>query len=326
MTIEIAKNIFLIKIPLPNNPLRNLNSYFIKGNERNLLIDTGFNSPICYEAMTEGLKKLNVDMNLTDIFLTHLHSDHTGLCTRIASDNSKIYLSSIDAKYISTFYGEKYKNFLRNRFHSLGFSISEFEQNIIDNHAIKFAPPENAKYSEFEDACTFDLGNRVLKAVHTPGHTIGHMCLYDETDEILFSGDHVIFNISPNITAWDGVDDALGLYLESLKKTAKLKVKTTLSAHRDPIGSLSDRISELLSHHKKRLEEAYSIILNNKEMTAYDAASKMTWSIRAKDWNDFPITQKWFAVGEGKSHLDHLVAKNMLAVKEKEGKEYYYIP
>ena len=42
MYTHIEDNIYTIPVPLPNNPLRSLNSYVIKGEDRNLLIDTGF--------------------------------------------------------------------------------------------------------------------------------------------------------------------------------------------------------------------------------------------------------------------------------------------
>ena len=87
--------IYRIFVPLPENPLKALNSYLIKTENRNLLIDTGFNRPECYEALATSLKDLNVDMEKTDIFLTHLHSDHTGLVNKIAHKNSKIYIGKI---------------------------------------------------------------------------------------------------------------------------------------------------------------------------------------------------------------------------------------
>lgn len=70
-------------MPLPGNPLKNLNAYLIQG-PRNLLVDTGFRQEECRTALTAGLAELGVDMASTDIFLTHLHSDHAGLASRIA--------------------------------------------------------------------------------------------------------------------------------------------------------------------------------------------------------------------------------------------------
>ena len=51
MVEQIAKDIYRIEVPLPNNPLRSLNSYFLRGEERDLLIDTGFRRPVCQAAL-----------------------------------------------------------------------------------------------------------------------------------------------------------------------------------------------------------------------------------------------------------------------------------
>ncbi len=42
MPREVMRNIYRIPVPLPNNPLRELNCYLIRGKDRSLLIDTGF--------------------------------------------------------------------------------------------------------------------------------------------------------------------------------------------------------------------------------------------------------------------------------------------
>ncbi|MFQ8841382.1 MAG: MBL fold metallo-hydrolase [Clostridium fessum] len=77
----MADGIWRIGVELPQNPLRELNSYLIKGkeNERDLLIDTGFRREECREALFAGLRALGSSPDRLDILLTHLHSDHTGL-------------------------------------------------------------------------------------------------------------------------------------------------------------------------------------------------------------------------------------------------------
>ena len=79
MPEEICQNIYRIEVPLPENPLKSLNSYVIKGKDRNLVVDTGFNQKICLEAMQTGLSTLGIDLSQTDFFITHFHADHFGL-------------------------------------------------------------------------------------------------------------------------------------------------------------------------------------------------------------------------------------------------------
>ena len=73
---EVTKNIYKKVVPLPNNPLREINVYFVLG-EKNLMIDTGFNRPECEEALKNAVAELGIEEY--DVFISHLHSDHCGL-------------------------------------------------------------------------------------------------------------------------------------------------------------------------------------------------------------------------------------------------------
>ena len=124
MYTHIEGNIYSIFVPLPDNPLRNLNAYLIKDDKRSLLIDTGFRRDECREALLGGLAELGVSMDNTDICLTHLHSDHTGLAPEIAGPNSKIFMSREDSRRLREF--QRSANTHRTEEYTLqGFSLDE---------------------------------------------------------------------------------------------------------------------------------------------------------------------------------------------------------
>ena len=81
--VEILPGIFRLPIPLPRNPLRELNAYLIRGRDRSLLIDTGFRLPECRQALQEGLRAAGAEEAPLDVFLTHIHTDHTGLASEV---------------------------------------------------------------------------------------------------------------------------------------------------------------------------------------------------------------------------------------------------
>ena len=128
----------------------------------------------------------------------------------------------------------------------------------------------------------------------------------------MFTGDHVLFDISPNITSWLEMEDALGSYLDSLRAVRELPVRLALPGHRGR-GELAPRVGALLEHHARRLEELRTILRNEPGLTAYQAAGRMRWRIRASSWEDFPLAQKWFAVGECMAHLDYLRLRGLAA-------------
>ena len=100
MTERIAAGLYRIPVPLPGNPLRELNSYLFTGGGRSLLIDTGFRQEACRQALFAGLAELGVDRREVDVALTHLHSDHAGLAPEAAGDTGVIYVSGPDRAFL----------------------------------------------------------------------------------------------------------------------------------------------------------------------------------------------------------------------------------
>ncbi|MEA3422313.1 MAG: MBL fold metallo-hydrolase, partial [Bacillota bacterium] len=88
---EIYEDIYQVEIPLLNNPLKAINSYFIIGEEECLVIDTGFNAPECRKALLDGLDELNIPLGNVKLFVTHLHSDHSGLAAELNKLGVEIY-------------------------------------------------------------------------------------------------------------------------------------------------------------------------------------------------------------------------------------------
>ena len=96
-----------------------------------------------------------------------------------------------------------------------------------------------------------------------------------------------------------------------------------LPAHRAETGNLATRVDELTAHHARRVENALETLRREPGLTAYEIAGRMAWSIRCRDWADFPLTQKFFAVGEALAHLDYLTVRGQ-AVRRWDGAHYRY--
>ncbi|MCI8341626.1 MAG: MBL fold metallo-hydrolase [Firmicutes bacterium] len=321
--IFINPDIYKIDIPLPNNPLRNLNCYVVKTEHENLIIDTGFNIEECYTALKEGLNELDVDMQNTSMFLTHLHSDHVGLAGAIMPANGNIYMDKTDYEYMVNFIRGESWDVIDKKFVSEGFPADEIPLLRETNPARAFAPDESFEAIAVSDGDKIDIGGYEFTCVSTPGHTPGHMCLYLEDKKLMFLGDHVLFDITPNITFWNHVENSLLSYINSLKKIEKFDVATALPAHRKNDMDFYKRIKEILNHHEVRLNECYRIIKENPNINAYDTAGKMQWSMRGRNWLEFPMHQKWFAVGETIAHIDYLLAEGKIQ-REKNSGIYTY--
>lgn len=318
-----SPDIYKINIPLPKNPLRNLNCYVIKTPNHSLIIDTGFNLPACRQALYNGLNELNIDMSKTDLFLTHLHSDHIGLACELFKKVSNIYMSRIDYDYYDKYIINETWDEVDNRFISGGFPKEEIENIHKSVDAYEYETEGSFDVHPLDDGDFLYIDDIKLECVLTPGHTPGHMCLYIEKEKIMFTGDHILFDITPNITFWAHINDPLGMYIKSLEKIRNFDVKTVFTSHRKNEGSFYERIDEILKHHKDRLDECMGIIKAHDGITAYDTASLMNWSIRAKDWNCFPPIQKYFAVGEAIAHIDSLTALEKICKKTINSIDFY---
>lgn len=308
MAEKIAEDLWRLEIPLPGSPLKNLNSYLIRG-ERSLLVDTGFCQSACREAMERQLRELGVELTRTDIFLTHLHTDHTGLSTLLHRPGCRVFLGEVDAARMLRFGGDTVWREMWDDYVRDGFSRREMDALWDTNPAKNAGPALLDAYDTLSDGAELRYGGRTLRCVLTPGHTPGHLCLYDAEARLLFSGDHILYHITPNICRWSGVADSLGDYLESLQKVCCLPVERVLPAHRAAEDGLVRRADQLTAHHRRRAADALNTVTREPGLTAYEIAGRMAWSIRCRNWADFPQTQKFFAVGEALAHLDYLAAR-----------------
>jgi len=299
MCEEVLPNLFRLKIPLPESPLKYLNSYVIRDPERCLIIDTGLNRKECLEATLAGLGKIGVDPGDADLFITHLHADHFGLVAKLATDSSNVFFSRPEKELMESWegFGAMIAYAGRN-----GFPQQELQAALDKHPGAKYGTEWIPELKVLEDGDRIHFGDYRFQCVATPGHTMGHICLYEPDKKLLVSGDHILIDITPNIQCWSDQQNPLGHYLASLDKVAGLAVDLVLPGHRRLITEHQTRIDELKRHHAHRLAEVLTI-LDGDSMSACEVASRMSWDLNCAHWDDFPVAQRWFATGEAISHL-----------------------
>jgi len=302
MIEEILANLYRIEIPLPKNPLKALNSYVIRNTGRNLIVDTGWDQKECMDAMQAGLGALGVDLRKTDFFITHLHADHLGLLSRLATETSTIYFNQPEAERIkSVNRWNDFVDFARMN----GFPEDELQAALHSHPGYKYGLKGDLPFRIVKEGDTISIGDFVFKCVETPGHTMGHMCLYESNKKIFVAGDHILNDITPNIQLWSDGWDPLKEYLASLDKVYELDIELVLPGHRSIFRNCKERIQELKDHHQKRFDEIISI-LEKVRKNAFQVASQMSWDVIYEAWDTFPVSQKWFATGEAIAHLKYL--------------------
>lgn len=315
--------VYCISVRLPDNPLRNLNSYVIQDSGETLVVDTGFKRPECRDDLLQGLEELEVDWSKTSLFLTHLHSDHIGLVWDFLERGCKVYMNRLDLDIASKNYPDHWSR-MERIYSSEGFPDDILARQQKENQVRAFAPEFPIPITPVENGTGLQVGRYALRCIQTPGHTPGHTVLYQPEQELLFSGDHILFDITPNINIWEALPNALGSYLQSLKMLRGLPVKRTFPAHRGVVGSMDDRIDALLRHHDTRLSELMAAIRAHPGADGYTLAGYLTWSARGMGWESFPPHQKWFATGETLAHLYYLEAEGQILRRGDQGKWCYF--
>lgn len=150
-----------------------------------------------------------------------------------------------------------------------------------------------------EDADTIRLGDRDWIAVHTPGHTDDHICLFDATDGVILSGDHVLPTITPHIGGSTRNIDPLRQFFDSLGTVAELgpHVRTVLPAHGHPFTDLAGRAEAIREHHLRRLDVVRAASQDIGRPLSVQETSAHLFSPRAQG----PL-----ADSETLAHLEHL--------------------
>ncbi|MFA5524382.1 MAG: MBL fold metallo-hydrolase [Tissierellales bacterium] len=321
---EVYKNIYLKELPLPNNPLKYLNFYIIKGEEKSMIIDTGFNREDTKEEIMKVFKELDLNPKNTILFLTHLHSDHTGLASYLEKMGLTLYMSKLDGDLLNKSVDKSaqiWKSVIQN---AILQGLEEDQLDIEDHPGFKFRPTAEISFTPATPGEHIQIGEYDFEIIDIKGHTPGIVGLYEKDHQILFCGDHILGKITPNITFWDfQYGDILGTYFESLDLVYNMDIKYLFSSHRFLVDNHLTRIEELYKHHAERLEEARQALEKSGKSTVKAITKQMHWDIKSKNWDDFPKSQKWFAAGEAHAHLEHLRALGEITMVEENGVLYY---
>jgi glyoxylase-like metal-dependent hydrolase (beta-lactamase superfamily II) len=187
-----------------------------------------------------------------------------------------------------------------------GFPADLAERAIANHPGVKYGPaPGDVDFTLLAEGSLLSRAGYNLECLIMPGHTWGHTCLYDREKQLLFAGDHLLQDITPNISLWGNDENPLDDYLKSLGRVAELPVRLVLPGHRRSFTDHRARVAELKEHHRVRTEEVLTILKGGPQ-DAYRVAAQMTWDMSYRTFEEFPVQQKWFAAGEAMAHIRYL--------------------
>lgn len=272
---EHGGGVWSIRVPIPDNPLGHTLVHLVDTRRGPVLIDTGWDDPASWRELRDGLSTLGTSVaEVHGIVITHHHPDHHGLSGKVReASGAWIAMHAADTAVVRrtrTAEPAVWLGYLARKLAAAG-APEEHTAPLLAARSggrtrrlpgLDSALPDR----EIVPGELLDLAGRRLRAVWTPGHTPGHVCLHLEEEHPgrlaghgrLFSGDHLLPGITPHIGLYEDPDDTtvtdpLGDYLDSLERVGRLGVAEVLPAHQHAFTDSAGRVRELLGHHEERL-------------------------------------------------------------------------
>ncbi len=332
---NLGGGLYRIPLPLPGDALKAVNVYAIAGDDGVDLIDAGMALAQSRERLTGALGELGYGLgDIRNFFITHIHQDHYTLAVELRTTlRGQITLGEGERANMAAIRevaaGRSEPGFVA-MLHGMGAGgLADQIRQLMAPGLLH--PQPQLEWSDpdrwLADGAVLDLRSRTLRAIHTPGHTRGHVVFHDEAGAALFAGDHILPHITPSIGFQPSISRmALRDYLASLRLMLTLPDSRLLPAHGPVCRSTHERVNELLAHHETRLEQTRAAASAG-PVTAHQAATVIPWTRRQRKFADLDPMSQLLAVGETAAHLEVLVVRGQLArATSPDGVDTYGVP
>ncbi len=332
---EVAPGVLRMQLPISMPGLGHVNMYALQDDRGLAIVDPGLPGPASWKAIVDRLG--DGGFKVTDVhsvIITHSHPDHFGGVGKLVEESGAADVithsafrswwtphSHDDAAEDAVVHDVHPDDLPKPRDPSAGSmpwgggatpwgTKSNFkpplrrrlQYRLMSSRAAKrgmqhFGPPEPNVRLKHGDV--IKLAGREWFAVHTPGHTLDHLCLHDPEAGVVLSGDHVLPTITPHISGMNSGRDPLALFFSSLDRVAALDgVSKVLPAHGHPFDDLPGRTEAIKEHHLERLTKLESAAgeMPDRRGTVEDFSHHL---FRKERWGSM-------AESETYAHLEHL--------------------
>lgn len=297
----------VIRVPLPMAPpLRWVNSYMLRGPEGITIIDPGPRTAETEREWSLALRQLDIAPgDVAQIMVTHHHPDHYGLAGYLQSiTGAAVRMSRRAYEETQLMWGKD-------------SVMNEELPRLFRRHGMppvwsgQLPPHLRSFFSQVTPAPEVDfiregeavvMGGRCWLPLESAGHAPGHLSFYDPERKLMFCGDAVLPQISPNISFLPGSDpQPLQSFLTSLERFASYEVRIAFPGHRHPFEHFPERVHMLLEHHEERLARIEGL-LRPRPQTGFEVCAALFGT-------DLGIHQMRFAMAETLAHLVELVRR-----------------
>lgn len=309
---EVMDGVWSTALPFPS-PLGFAFSYLVRVADGAIAVDIGWDSPKSWDAFLSGLSAAGVGLtDLVGVVVTHVHPDHYGLAKHIRQRTSAwIAMHPAERPKIAESDADRVRAVgdMVAWLQLAGAPDSEVDAFRAEERDFMFRISMVQPDLELVGGQPVPNTDRTLVAVHTPGHTPGHLCFHDRSRDLIFTGDHVLPRITPNVSKRPGSDpDPLAMFRSSITKLRPYGDARALPGHEWAFDGLRDRLDTLLTHHDERLAEIEDVVRVGAS-TVWEVATNVRWS---RPFAGLDARARRSAIGETYSHLWRLTVSGRL--------------
>lgn len=304
----VASGVWSLPIPFPN-PLRYSLVYSLAVDGGVILVDLGWDSTEAWDALLTGLERSGHTLgDVRGAVITHLHPDHFGLAKRMRQHtNAWIAVHASEMGHVATDESAR-DNFLeryRDWMLACGCPRTELDALEIDAPEVRNRLASVHPDVILEDRAVVPETAGALHVIHSPGHTPGHVCLVDTSRRLLFTGDHLLPRVTPNVS-WrpDQSPDPLDDFVRSLDRMDAFTDHLVLPGHEWAFDSPQRRTAALRRHHHSRLDEVEAAVRSGAR-TTWEVTVAVRWR---RPFETLEPRARRSALGETGSHLIRLAS------------------
>ena len=318
---EVADGILRTQLPISMPGLGHVNCYVLEDERGVAVVDPGLPGEDSWGHLVDRLSGAGYAVNdVHTVVVTHSHPDHFGGAMRLRHETGADIVTHESFRTIfdtSDFDDEEDSS-------ALDLNSPDDQRAAMERYFSKPSPwggrraGPSAEFMErmrkangstgvsfstprptlpLVDGQTIKLARREWVAMHTPGHTYDHLCLFDPEYGVMLTGDHVLPSITPHISGMTPVSDPLAQFFESLRRMADVEdVSIALPAHGHPFADLGGRAEHIIEHHEDRLDIIREALHDLPNGTVNDF---MRVLFRERSWGEM-------AESETYAHLEHL--------------------
>jgi glyoxylase-like metal-dependent hydrolase (beta-lactamase superfamily II) len=302
-----------LRLPAPHLFIGEASAYLFSAGGEHLLVDAGPREEPCWSALVDQLVEHDVQpADIGTVVVTHAHPDHYGSVERFQASGARVMLHRLDLAFHHRRSSDPdgYRQRIRDWLGTQG--VPESERGSWLEHR---SPASGVGGRRLEPDVLLEGGEELrlgplrFRVEWTPGHTPGHVIVWEDRLNLVLLGDHVLPTASPNI----GIDpdlegNPLPGYLDSLRRLAARPGQVALPGHGHRF-DLVARAHELLAHQEDRADRVLDAVRNG----ARSAYEIRPWIWDDSIWDGLKGSLRVNAIRTLAAHLDRLASMGQLA-------------